>query len=382
MALLARGGEAIEVFVVKNDPALTEEDISAYCKQHLTGYIRPNYIEFRDALPKTNVEKILRRALRATTCTKPDGFLLMAMHALPAGMHVFERGWLSSNCVLFTGGDNTLLIDSGYCTHSEQTLSLVEGVLGSHPLDVLVNTHLHSDHCGGNAALQARYRAIQTLIPPGHAREVAQWDAQALTYVPTGQRCPRFGFDQTLRPGTEIRIGTADWQIHTASGHDPNSVIFFEPANSILVSADALWENGFGVVFPELEGANAFSDVAVTLDLIARLNPKTIIPGHGRIFSYTPETLSKAHQRLDAFIANPVRHARHAVKVLLKFKLLEVQRQLTAEFTQWATTTPYFQQIRERFFPDMPMHLWIEQLCEELATAGAARKEGEYILNS
>ncbi|MEO8013656.1 MAG: AMP-binding protein [Polaromonas sp.] len=59
-----RQGEAIKVFVVKNDPALTEDDISAYCKQHLTGYKRPKYIEFRDALPKTNVGKILRRALR------------------------------------------------------------------------------------------------------------------------------------------------------------------------------------------------------------------------------------------------------------------------------------------------------------------------------
>ena len=57
-------GEAIKVFVVKNDPTLTEEDVSAYCKQHLTGYKRPKYIEFRDDLPKTNVGKILRRELR------------------------------------------------------------------------------------------------------------------------------------------------------------------------------------------------------------------------------------------------------------------------------------------------------------------------------
>ena len=305
----------------------------------------------------------------------------MATHILPEGMHVFERGWLSSNNILFTGGDKTLLIDSGYCTHAEQTLSLVEAVLGSCPLDVLVNTHLHSDHCGGNAALQARYRALQTWIPPGHAREVAQWDAVALTYVPTGQLCPRFSFNQTLQPGTDIRFGSADWQIHAASGHDPHSLIFFEPVSRVLISADALWENGFGVVFPELEGANAFSEVAATLTLIGRLNPKTIIPGHGRIFSYTPETLFKAQQRLDAFIANPVRHARHAVKVLLKFKLLEVQCQLADEFTQWAVATPYLQEIRERFFADIPVRLWIEQLCEELAAAGVARVDGRHIMN-
>jgi len=306
----------------------------------------------------------------------------MAAHVLPEGMHVFERGWLSSNNILFTGGDKTLLVDSGYCTHAKQTLSLVEAVLGSCPLDALVNTHLHSDHCGGNAALQARYPAIQTWIPPGHARQVAQWDAVALTYVPTGQLCPRFDFDQTLQPGTNIRFGTADWQIHAAPGHDPHSVVFFEPASQVLISADALWENGFGVVFPELEGANAFSEVAATLALISRLNPKTIIPGHGRIFSYTPETLSRAYQRLDAFTTSPLRHARHAVKVLLKFKLLEVQRQSTAEFTHWAAATSYFQQIRERFFSDIPMRPWIEQLCNELVVAGAALQEGEYIANS
>ena len=58
-------GEAIKVFVVKNDAMLTEEDVAAYCKQHLTGYKRPKYIEFRDDLPKSNVGKILRRELRS-----------------------------------------------------------------------------------------------------------------------------------------------------------------------------------------------------------------------------------------------------------------------------------------------------------------------------
>jgi acyl-CoA synthetase (AMP-forming)/AMP-acid ligase II len=57
-------GEAIKVFVVKNDPALTEDDVGRYCRQNLTGYKLPKYIEFRDELPKTNVGKILRRELR------------------------------------------------------------------------------------------------------------------------------------------------------------------------------------------------------------------------------------------------------------------------------------------------------------------------------
>jgi long-chain acyl-CoA synthetase len=57
-------GEAIKVFVVRNDPTLTEDDVAKYCRQNLTGYKVPKYIEFRDDLPKTNVGKILRRELR------------------------------------------------------------------------------------------------------------------------------------------------------------------------------------------------------------------------------------------------------------------------------------------------------------------------------
>ncbi len=57
-------GEAVKVFVVRKDPSLTVEQVLSYCKENLTGYKKPKYIEFRDELPKTNVGKILRRELR------------------------------------------------------------------------------------------------------------------------------------------------------------------------------------------------------------------------------------------------------------------------------------------------------------------------------
>lgn len=58
-------GEAVKLFVVKNDPTLAEDDVAKYCADNLTGYKRPKYIEFRDELPKSNVGKILRRELRS-----------------------------------------------------------------------------------------------------------------------------------------------------------------------------------------------------------------------------------------------------------------------------------------------------------------------------
>ncbi len=59
-----KSGEAVKLVLVKKDPSLTEEAVKEYCRENLTGYKRPHYIEFRDSLPKTNVGKILRRQLR------------------------------------------------------------------------------------------------------------------------------------------------------------------------------------------------------------------------------------------------------------------------------------------------------------------------------
>lgn len=306
----------------------------------------------------------------------------MGEAALPEGVSVFERGWLSSNNIFFAGKESAVLVDSGYCTHSDQTLALVEGSLGGRSLDYLLNTHLHSDHCGGNAALQQRYPQLHTLIPPGQAELVAKWDPVGLTYLPTGQLCPRFGYDGLLMPGTEIHLADSDWQVHAAPGHDPHSIILFEPCSRTLISADALWEKGFGVIFPELEGEAAFAEVADTLDLIETLAPLIVIPGHGSVFPYRKDVMHQARERLAAFEKNPGRHAHHAAKVLLKFKLLEKQQLLRAEFSAWAINTTYFRLVHNRFFSALPLTNWVELLTDELASAGAAEVDDKWVRNT
>lgn len=179
-----------------------------------------------------------------------------------------------------------------------------------------------------------------------------------------------------------MQLGANTWQIHAAPGHDPNSVVLFEPVSQTLISADALWKNGFGVVFPELESDDAFEAIGATLDLIDQLSPVTVIPGHGRVFAYLENVVNRARSRLDAFTADPVKHARHAAKVLLKFKLLEVQRQDFELFRAWALSTPYFELLRQRFFAAEPAADWIKLLAEELQSSGVARFEGSMLANA
>lgn len=300
------------------------------------------------------------------------------------GITVFERGWLSSNNVLFQGADSTALVDSGYCTHAAQTVALVREVLQTRPLDLLLNTHLHSDHCGGNSALQSAFPELKTLIPPGQAAAVADWNPVALTHEPTGQLCPQFDFEGTLSPGDTIQLGDFCWEIHAAKGHDPHSVVLFEPASRVLISADALWENGFGVVFPELEGIDAFEEVADTLSLIEILNPSSVIPGHGKVFDDVEGALRRARTRLDQFARSPDKHRRYALKVLLKFKLLEWQSVSFKELLTWYAKTPYISSIEQR--PKSQdtdaLRASLQSLIADLAKSNALRVEGNTIIDA
>ena len=299
-----------------------------------------------------------------------------------AGLTVLERGWLSSNSVLFDGRGRheSVLIDSGYWTHATQTVALVKLILGESRLDRVVNTHLHSDHCGGNQALQQSFDCAID-IPAGEAGKVDHWDEDALSYRATGQHCPRFRRTGLIRCGSAIWLGERPWQVVATPGHDPESVALYQPELQVLISADALWENGFGVVFPELDGEDGFGDVRRTLEQIGKLKAQWIIPGHGAPFQGLDEAIDRAQRRLDVFIREPQRHARHAAKVLIKFHLLEVQRQRLAEFLIWFESTTCLKGTHAKYFESIPIREWCMALIQELATVKVISINGEIIHN-
>jgi glyoxylase-like metal-dependent hydrolase (beta-lactamase superfamily II) len=186
-----------------------------------------------------------------------------------------------------------------------------------------------------------------------------------------------------LQPGTDLRLGACDWQVHAAPGHDPHSVILFEPASRTLISADALWERGFGVVFPELDGSGAFDAVEQTLDVMEALQPAAVIPGHGAPFvSGIPEAIAFARKRLDGFVANPAKHRQYAAKVLLKFKLLETQQMEARALAAWAIGTPYLKALLIQQYPDQPVAEGVALLVQDLVRSGAATVLGAFVCNA
>ena len=143
-----------------------------------------------------------------------------------------------------------------------------------------------------------------------------------------------------------------------APGHDEHSLIYFDRDHGVLISADALWENGFGAVFPEMVGEPGFDDVA--------------------------GALARARRRLAGSKADPARHLHlhHAAKVLLKYHLMEVREQALPDLQRWAADTPLCVALWEREArPGTSAQAWLEHLVDELVAQGALARAGLRVLD-
>jgi glyoxylase-like metal-dependent hydrolase (beta-lactamase superfamily II) len=159
-------------------------------------------------------------------------------------------------------------------------------------------------------------------------------------------------------------------------------VVLFDAHDGVLISADALWANGFGVVFPELDGERAFDDVAAVLETIERLAPRVVIPGHGAPFADVAGALQRARTRLTSFVADPSRHVRHGAKVLLKYHAMEERATTLPQLRAWCATTPLWHRLWQRLgSPQGDAPAWGVQVGRELAAQGALRIEGERVID-
>ena len=304
------------------------------------------------------------------------------MSALPENLILHERGWLSSNNLLCLG-ESPALIDTGHVKHADETVRQVRQALGDKPLADIAHTHLHSDHCGGTAALQAAWPAARTWVPAPSLAHVQTWDEDALTFGDTAQRCARFVAQHALVPGQTIRLGNFDWQVHAAPGHDALAVLLFEPTHGVLVAGDAMWEHGVGVIFPHIDGSGGFEHFTDTLALIERLDPAVVIPGHGAPFGREggaiQAAMARARARIEQFHTHPAAHALYAAKVLIKYQMLDAESMAHTDFQRWLDSAPALRTLHRQHRPDLDWHAWLALVLAPLFGKGVLRRDETHV---
>ena len=304
----------------------------------------------------------------------------MTVALLPPQIHVFVRDWLSANNIVLESPGGHVLIDTGYVRHAPLTLALLRSPLGldDGPLSKIVNTHCHSDHIGGNATIQRAY-GCPIALPEGEAPLIERWDTKALWLDYADQHTDRFAVDEILRAGSTHVWGNLEWLALAAPGHDMGALVFFNPEHRILVSGDALWENGFGLVMPRAVEPAAVPATRATLDMIAALDARVVIPGHGEVFTDAAGALTRAYARIAAFEADDSRVARHALKVLLTFCLLDRQSMPLADLPAYVERVAIYRDLNAACLRLAPSEL-AELLVRELVRGGAVKVVDAHLL--
>ena len=304
----------------------------------------------------------------------------MKRPTLPPQMHVFVRDWLSANHVVLRSDAGCVVIDSGYDKHVPLMLALIASRMGldGRPLAKLINTHCHSDHVGGNAALRRAY-GCTIAVPTGEAPLIDAWDEQALLYEYADQRAERFAVNEILEPGSTHTGGDIKWRALAAPGHAMGALVFFNDEHRILISGDALWQNGYGIVMPPELDPGALPATRATLEMIATLDARCVVPGHGEPFTDVDAALERAFARTTAFEVDPMRTVRHVLKALLVFSLLDRERMPLASLPLYVERVGVYREFNARFLRLDPATL-AEKLVTELEVAGAVRRAGGWLL--
>ena len=291
---------------------------------------------------------------------------------LPPSVRIIVRDWLNANSIVLIDRQRAVLIDSGYGRDAAHTLSRVSATLAGRHLDWLVNTHCHSDHMGGNAAVRNAYRC-RVSIPRDEAPLIEAWDEQALWLSYADQRCERFSFDDTVAPGDEFDWGGLHWRALAAPGHDMAALMFFCEEAGVLISGDALWENGFGILLPGPDRAARLAATRATLENIASLPVHTVIPGHGQPFTDVSAALERSLQRLEAFERDESRMVRHVLKVMFVFSLMDRRRLAVYELDDYLDSVPLYADFNRQYL-NLDRTALTDLIVGDLERGGAVRR--------
>ena len=302
---------------------------------------------------------------------------------LPPEIAFIQRDWLSANHVVFRDGDSATLLDTGYGKFNDVTIAKVDAVLNDWDgatLDRIVITHIHSDHIGGNVALQRLHAGCSITVPIDEQSALVNWDApeQMLSYA--DQEAERFAWDDVIEPGQTVPMGGESWQAIATPGHDMGSLVFYSPKLRILISADALWENSSGFVPPQAIDPKPLAAQRATFERLAALDVALVIPGHGGMFTDYSGALKRASDKLELFASDDLRVAKSVVKGMFIFSMMWRGSMPVTDLPGYVARVGVHRDYNVQFFK-MSDEAFADWLLSEAVRAGKVRVEGDAIVS-
>lgn len=232
-----------------------------------------------------------------------------------------ERGYLNGNHFVYRSR-TPVLIDSAYVADYHETEKLLTS-LGVNPSDIrlIVNTHCHCDHVGGNKVIQEKSGCDIALHKVGKyfidTRD--DWSTWWKYYA---QEAEFFNCTNELEDGEVVAIGPYEFRVIYTPGHAADGIVLYNQKEKILISSDTLWENEVAVVTMRVEGSNALFNMQESLERLEALEVKIVYPGHGRPFTDFKKALAQSQERIKKYMQNQDRLGNDVLKKIIIYTLL------------------------------------------------------------
>jgi glyoxylase-like metal-dependent hydrolase (beta-lactamase superfamily II) len=230
----------------------------------------------------------------------------------------FRRRPFPDANILLVAGRQPALVDSGFVGHAQQTAAWVRRHTTRAIL--VVNTHWHSDHVGGNALLQAMGVGIAASAPDAQAINRRHPGCCVAEYL--DQPVAPYTVDGPLHDGQILRLGDADWEVLSTPGHAPGHLSLWQPHERLLVTGDALSDYDVGWVNRALDGPEAAATALASLQRLADLAPRVLLPSHGPIPTDPDAAFATALRRVQRLVDDPAGLVWHGARRIFGFALM------------------------------------------------------------
>ncbi len=287
----------------------------------------------------------------------------------------FERPYPSANAILLPG-PRPVLVDPGAGSDVAALRRWLQAQRAWPSL--VVNTHWHTDHAGGNHALQAE--GVPVAAPAGEQAAVNGRDRDACRSWWLGQQIESYTVGRGLVPGEVIDgagAGGAAWRVVALPGHTAAQIGLFCEEGRVLVSGDALHAADLGWLDLDADPA-ALEQAEATIEAIAALDVTLLLPGHGPATTDVGAALRLARRRSASWRAAPERIGWHSCKRIFTHMLMVDGGLDRAVVADRLAAKPWFQDHARRAF-GLPAPDFAALLVAEMLRSGAAAWDGDVL---
>jgi hydroxyacylglutathione hydrolase len=286
-----------------------------------------------------------------------------------------ERGYLNGNHFVYRC-DAPILIDTGYVGDFEITGRLIKGLgVGLLDTSMIINTHCHCDHIGGNRIIQDLSGCDIALHRLGkHFMDTRDdWSTWWRYY---GQEADFFRCTKALEDGDSLDIGPHSFQILHTPGHASDGIVLYEAREKVLISSDTLWEYDVATITTRVEGSTAVHDLKASLERLARLKVDRVYPGHGAPFRDFKGALEKSLKKVEAYLTERETVGEDLLKKILVYTLLMKRFVPDSEFFPMLMETPWFKETVDFYFNSGYKAKYNEIMSDLLRRGVVERKNG------